>query len=300
MLSSLLSLYIANTFPPQPNPYPLQNETSPAIIRMANAPIDILENKYFPKKNPYYISPLIDAPNAIAIDLRTGMVLFEKDSHVKKPIASITKLMTMLIIMEENALTEVVTISPGAAAIEGSQMFLQAGEKITIENLLYGAIIHSANDAAMAMAQHNAGSIAAFVDKMNKKALEIGLLNTHFANPTGLDSPNNYSSAYDVAKLSREILKYDFIKKAALHKEMRVTSVNGGLTHQLTTTNELLDSYLNIRGLKTGSTDSAGLCLVSIAEGPDGNKILTVVLNSPARFRETKILMDWVYRAYNW
>lgn len=215
-------------------------------------------------------------------------------------IASITKLMTILIVLEENKMDEIVKVSNNAAATEGSQMQLRTGEEITVENLLYGALIHSANDAATALAEHNADTVSKFVEKMNARAERLGLINTHFSNPIGLDQSNNYSSAADIAKLSRFVYHNKFIQQAATLKTMEVTSTSGKFIHKLSSTNDLLDSYLKIKGLKTGKTTEAGLCLVSIAENDHGNEIITVVLDSPARFEETKFLVDWVFRAYNW
>ena len=174
-------------------------------------------------------------------------------------------------------------------------------EQISLENLLYGAIIHSANDAAVALAEHNAGSVDAFVEKMNKKAQEFGLENTNYSNPIGLDDYNNYSSSYDIAILSKHIYQNQFVRHAAKLKELEVKSVDGTYSHLLQSTNALLgNEYLNIKGLKTGKTDGAGLCLVAVAETDTGNEIITVVLNSPDRFYETKILVDWIFRAYTW
>lgn len=298
MISSLLSLYIATTISPQPNNYALDKISRESEISTAS-----IENKpnhpKKPQKNPYYISPIINARSGIAIDLESGGILFEKAAHDRLPIASITKLMTILIVLEENDKTELVTVSSNAATTEGSKMFLRSGEKITLENLIYGALIHSANDAAIALAEHNAGNTQKFVQKMNQRTLKLGLLNTHFANPAGLDHPDNYSSAYDIAILAKELLKHDKILEISEIKAINVKSIDGKIVHKLMTTNELLDSYLNVKGLKTGSTQMAGLCLVAISKYQNKN-VLTVLLNSPARFRETKILLDWTFRAFNW
>ncbi|MBI4235407.1 D-alanyl-D-alanine carboxypeptidase [Candidatus Peregrinibacteria bacterium] len=262
---------------------------------------NLINGKKIPVKNPYFIAPVIEAAGVISVDSETGTVLYEKNAHQKLAFASITKLMTILIVLEENNLSDTVKISGNAANTEGSKMFLRAGEEIALENLIYGAIIGSANDAATALAEHNAGTVSAFVEKMNTKAKELGLLNTHFSNPVGLDDKNNYSSAYDVAKMAQYIYKHSFIRHAAQLKSLEVKSISGNFTHKLETTNDLLsDELFKFEGLKTGSTNLAGLCLVSYVENDNGNEILTVVLNSPARFTETKILTDWTFRAYKW
>lgn len=293
MISSLLSLYIAST---------ISSDFSKSVENnYGNTEIsDLLNTTQKPNKKREFISPIIQAKSSIVIDMESNNILYEKNSHERLPIASLTKLMTTLIILEENKLDETVIISNNAASTEGSTMYLQAGEEITVENLLYGTIIQSANDGAVALAEHNAKSVDEFINKMNKKASLLGLLNTHYANPTGLDSINNYSSAYDIAKLAKQVYEHELIKKIAQLKEFTVKSNSGKLTHKLTSTNLLLDSFLNIKGLKTGSTLAAGECLTAIAENKDGKEILTVVLHSPDRFRESKILIDWIFRAYNW
>ncbi len=304
MLTSILSLYIASTLNLDLElglNSTLKNTDNIGIVKTASFGFSKLANaEPVPIKNQSFIEPIIHAKSSIAIDLATGDVLYEKNAHENLPIASITKLMTILIILEENQLNEVATVSSNAANTEGSTMFLHSGEQIAVENLLYGALIHSANDAAVALAEHNAGSVSEFVKKMNDKAAELGLGDSNFTNPVGLDTSGNYSSAHDVAKLGQLIYQYDFIKHAAGLQELEVRSVSGDLTHKLTSTNDLLDSYLDIKGLKTGHTDLAGLCLTAIAENDSENEILTVVLNSPARFTESKILIDWVFRAYTW
>lgn len=306
MLSSLLNFYILSTLSAKDlgmvSEISSVNYEQKTILKSASASLaSFLDLPNAPIKKSQYISPIINAKSVVSLDLKTGGILYEKNANNRLPIASITKLMTILLIIEENKLNDVTTISYNAANTEGSTMFLHEGEEIAIENLVYGAVIHSANDAAVALAEYNAGTVSNFVDKMNKKAKEIGLTNTHFSNPVGLDDSKNYSSAQDIAKLGQIIYKNDFIKHAANLKELDVRSVSGDLTHKLESTNDLLEnSYLKIKGLKTGSTDLAGLCLVSIAENDQGNEIITVVLNSPARFTETKILTDWTFRAYNW
>jgi len=293
MLTSLLSLYIASSLEA-----PVDNTSA---VQAAGISLStIIESQAAPIKDPHFIEPLLDASSVIAVDLETETILHEKNAHERRQIASITKLMTAIVILEENEPGETVTVSENAASTEGSSMYLRAGEEIALENLIYGMIINSANDAAITLAEHNAGNVDAFVEKMNKKALSLGLINTHFANPVGLDDPENYSSAYDVAKLAIQAYKHKFIRHSAKMKELEVKSTNGQLIHQLKSTNVLLDSYLNIKGLKTGRTDGAGLCLTSVAENKTENQIITVVLNSPDRFRETKILIDWVFRAYTW
>lgn len=309
MLTSLLSLYIAASLQSNlaiglPNQPVLTNQSAinSSFVKTASSNLSkLIESDSIPIKKPQYISPIIDAKGSIVMDIKTNTILFEKNIHERMQIASITKLMTILIILEENKLDEVVKISGNTAQTTGTKMFLKPGETITIENLLYGAIIPSANDAAVALAEYNAETVEKFVEKMNKRALELGLINTHFSNPIGLDGPTNYSSPYDIAKLGSYIYHNKFMKEAAVIKELEVKSTQGEYIHQLKTTNDLLgNEYYKFKGLKTGQTDAAKLCLAAIAENEKGNEIITVVLGSPARFTETKILVDWIFRAYNW
>jgi serine-type D-Ala-D-Ala carboxypeptidase (penicillin-binding protein 5/6) len=307
-----------------------------------------LSTTAIPEKIADQIAPVINAKAAIAVDLNNGLILYEKNIYEPLPIASITKLMTAIIILEENDLKETVKVSPLAAKTEGTKIWLNANEKISVENLLYCILIPSANDAAMALAEHNSGTAEKFVDKMNKKAREIGLLSTTFVNPTGLDEmanvktvapdnnggnnsrpeeknantektngidlisllfdkpaeagniSRNLSTAYDLTLLGRYAYGKSFVRRAVVKKEMEVDSADGKTKHNLKSTNDLLGSYLKVLGLKTGTTDDAGECLISIIENDKGHDILTVVLNSPERYTETKILADWVFRAYQW
>jgi serine-type D-Ala-D-Ala carboxypeptidase (penicillin-binding protein 5/6) len=303
MFSSLISFYIASALQPilpmhTTEEIPIVEEAAFSVQKLNFS--NLLSVSPIPIKRDGFIAPVIEPASAIVIDNQTGEPLFERNIHDRRQIASITKLMTAIVILEENDMDSIVTVSSKANYADGSQMFLRTGEEITVENLMYGLMINSANDAAMTLAEFNAGSEEAFVDKMNQKALSLGLLNTHFDNPIGFDHKLNYSSAYDVAKLARYAYQKEFIKEAATIQEMEVMSVDNQYKHLLETTNELLDSYLNIKGLKTGKTDGAGLCLTAVAENDNGNDIITVVLGSPARFKESKILIDWVFRAFIW
>lgn len=300
MFTSLLSLYIASIL--QTDISFREDVNQPSIVKTASYDLsEIDQSAPVPLKNPDLIAPIIQAKSSLSMDLRTGIVLFEDNAHQRLPIASLTKLMTTLIVLEENNLDDVVTVSKKASTMSGSIMFLRKDEKIELKNLIYGMLISSSNDAAMALAEFNAETEAAFVEKMNKKALALGLLNTHFSNPVGLDGRDNYSSAYDLAKLSRYVYQKTLVKEIVTVKKIKVTSLDGKIIHNLESTNELLDTkFIKIKGLKTGTTDQAGLCIVSVAENDTNNEIMTVLLHSPDRFKETKILAEWTFRAYNW
>lgn len=315
MITALLSLYSAATLFATDLP-----PASPHTMPWSNS--DILESSAVPIKKPEAIAPFIKAKSAIAVDLQNGLILYEKDIYAPLPIASLTKLMTSVIILEENNLNDIVKVSKQATGIEGSKIWLAPDEKITVENLMYAILIPSANDAAMALAEYNADTIENFVGKMNQKAKELGLVASQFYNPTGLDQTipddntntlqgsgdnknrtkqvQNTSTAYDLTLLARYAYGKSFVRRAVVQKEMEISSTNGKLTHKLLATNDLLGSYLKVLGLKTGTTDEAGECLIAIIEDDRGHDILTIVLNSPNRYSETKILADWVFRSFNW
>lgn len=238
------------------------------------------------------------AESALAIDLETQSFLYEKNSYERRPIASLTKLMTAYIILKENDPSTIVTVSEHAAGTQGSRMGLHTGEQISVRNLLYGLLIESGNDAAAALAEFNAGDEATFIKKMNEEAKNLGLENTHYANTTGLDNANAYSTAHDLLVLSSHLLEDEGVREIVKNSSYEVTGENGEV-HKLSNTNILL-GQLGIEGMKTGTTQSAGECLVALAKNPEGHEILTVVLGSSDRFIDTKMLVDWIYRAYIW
>lgn len=292
MLTTLLSLFTAGALL-------IPNFSDPAINNWQSS--SLLEVSALPKVKESNIGPVIKAKSAIAVDLKTGLTLYEKNIHDERPIASITKLMTVVIILEENKLEDVATVPQKITTVQGTKIWLAPGEKITVENLLYAALIPSANDAAYTLADYNSnGNIDEFIKKMNQKALELGLYDTHFTNPIGLDEEGNYSSAYDLTLLGRYAYSKAFVRQATVLKDREISSTNGKLVHKLKTTNDLLNSYLKVLGLKTGTTDQAGECLIAVIENDKGRDILTVTLGSPDRYKETKILADWVFRSYNW
>lgn len=261
---------------------------------------ETLPSSSIPVKKEHAIAPVIEAQAAIIVDFDSGTVLYEKNPDTKLQIASITKLMTVIIALEEGDLDDIVYVSTNAAQTEGSKVWLYGGEEITLRNLLFAVLIHSGNDAAVAIAEHISGDVPTFVQKMNDKTKKIGLYSTHYENPIGFDALENYSTVHDLALLARYAYRKPFIRNAVVIPSMTISSVDGSLSHDLESTNELLDGFLTVLGLKTGHTELAGLCFVSIIENDNDNKIITVVLNSPARFTETKKLASWAFRSYTW
>jgi len=240
-----------------------------------------------------------DAKSALIVDLKTNKVLFDKNSKESYPIASITKLMSATIIVENFNLNDIVTVSAKAAGITGSKMHLLSGEQIKVKDLVNGMLIASANDAAKALEEHFGQE--QLVKKMNQKAKFLNLKNSHFSEATGLD-PENKSSAQDLILLTKYTLNIPIIYNAVRTKEYLAVSVDGRISHMIHTTNRLLKQYPDIFGVKTGYTEEAGSCLIAAADRED-HQLISVVLGFSdynQRFAASRQLLDWVYQNYQW
>jgi len=244
----------------------------------------------------------LNAKSYLIIDETTKTPILEKDSFEKLPIASITKLITALVALDNAKLDDIVDVKSSYPDLPAPKMGLFGIEKITLENILNGLLISSDNDAAEAIAEYiGKGDYKKFVSLMNDKASEIGMKNSHFSNAVGLDNPENYSTAWDLGILANEALQNKFIKEVVATQEKRVKNVDGNITHYLKTTDELLtDKDVLVYGLKTGETPEAGGCLISYAKTKNGQEILTVVLGSSDRFGDTKKLIQWVEGNVEW
>ena len=243
----------------------------------------------------------LNAKSAILMEEATGNILYESNPDERLPIASVTKVMTMLLIMEavdsgKISLDDMVTVSENAMSYGGSTMFLETGEQLTVNDMLKGIAVASANDGCVAMAEHLAGSESAFVDMMNEKAKELGMGNTHFMNTNGLDEDDHYSSARDVAIMSRELMKHETIFN---YTSIWMDTLRGG-KFQLANTNKLIRFYDGANGLKTGSTSKA-LCCLSAAAKRNDMQLIAVVLGAPTsaeRFASAKSLLDYGFANY--
>ena len=241
---------------------------------------------------------------AILMDAESGKILYEKNTQEQLPMASMTKIMSMLLIMEnieEGNLTyeDKVLISENASGMGGSQVFLQAGEEYTVSDLLKCIAVSSANDAVVAMAEKISGSVDAFVTLMNERAKELGLENTNFANPHGLDDENHHSTAYDMAVMARELLKHEDILKYTSIYEDYLTKPDGSQVW-LVNTNRLVRFYDGVDGLKTGYTTEAGYCLTATAKKSD-LRLISVVMKSPsaeARSSDTSTLLSYGFNSF--
>lgn len=274
---------------------------SSEIIIQSNGLFSLKPDSQIPVQNPTYVGPVIEAQSAFAIDLQSNTPLLGKDIFAKRSIASITKLITAMIIIDTHPLDAEVTISKNAATQEGSQMGLRAGEKLTVRALITGMIINSANDAAVALAEFDSGTEELFALKMNERAGQLGLRQSHFTNAKGFDDLQHYSSAFDTMIFGKTATTYPLIREVAQQKSATVTSVDGRVTHKLESTDLLLDNpYYTVLGLKTGTTPLAGESVVSLARLHNGKEVLIVILGSPDRFKETKIILDWIEHAWSW
>ena len=243
----------------------------------------------------------LNAKSAILMEESTGNILYESNPDERLPIASVTKVMTMLLIMEavdsgKISLDDMVTVSENAMSYGGSTMFLETGEQLTVNDMLKGIAVASANDGCVAMAEHLAGSESAFVDMMNEKAKGLGMENTHFMNTNGLDEDDHYSSARDVAIMSRELMKHETIFN---YTSIWMDTLRGG-KFQLANTNKLIRFYDGANGLKTGSTSKA-LCCLSAAAKRNDMQLIAVVLGAPTsaeRFASAKSLLDYGFANY--
>ncbi len=246
----------------------------------------------------------LNSESAILIDQNSGKILYEKNKDEQLPMASMTKIMSMLLIMENISngnikYTDTVIISKNASSMGGSQVFLQEGEEYKVEDLLKCIAVSSANDAVVAMAEKIGGSVDAFVELMNQKVNELGLKNTHFSNPHGLDNENHYSSAYDMAMLGKELLKYPDILKFTSIYEDYLTKPDGSQIW-LVNTNRLVRFYEGVDGLKTGFTTDAGYCLTATAKRND-LRLISVVMKSETadtRSKDTATLLSYGFNSF--
>lgn len=230
---------------------------------------------------------------AVLMEAESGRVLYEQESHQPRLIASITKLMTALVALESGCgLQDPFRVPDQAVGVEGSSIYLKPEENVTLEELLYGMMLRSGNDAALAVAIRCAGSAEQFVAQMNAKAVQLGMKNTHFANPNGLNAENHYSSAYDMALLARACLKNETLARIVSTKTIAIGQ------RSFTNHNKLLWQYEGCVGLKTGYTEKAGRTLVSAAQR-DGMTLIAVTLNDPDDWRDHKSLLDWGFSTYH-
>lgn len=244
---------------------------------------------------------LVSSPSALLMEASTGKILYEKNAHVQRPCASVTKVMTLLLVFEaidsgRLSLTDTITASEHAASMGGSDIWLEPGEEMSADDMIKATVVASANDAAVALAEQISGSEESFVAQMNERAAGLGMNDTVFKNCNGLDEDGHVTSAYDVAVMSRELIRHKVIFN---YTSIWLDNLRGGKT-QIVNTNKLLKTYNGITGLKTGTTDGAGCCISATAER-DGMSLIGVVLGADTgkqRFADAAKLLDYGFANY--
>lgn len=240
----------------------------------------------------------ISAQSAVLINADSGDILFRQNESARLPMASTTKIMTALVAVEAMKPETPVTITAEAVGVEGSSIYLTEGEVLTLEELLYALLLSSANDAATAIAVAVAGSVDAFSELMNQKAMSLGLKDTHFVNPHGLDNPEHYTTAYELAVITREALSNDLLK-AIMSTQRKTISHNGDSgVRLLLNHNKLLRTYEGAIGVKTGFTKKSGRCLVSAA-CRDGLTLIAVTINAPDDWQDHTDMLDYGFSLYD-
>lgn len=245
-------------------------------------------------KNPV---PQVSAQGIYILDLNSNVTLFEKNQNSRFAPASTTKIITALVALDKYKPEDILTVN--TIINEGRVMGLVSGEKIAVENLIYGALVHSANDAAYTLAENYPGGVEAFVAAMNDKTLILGLKNTHLTNPIGFEDDSHYTTAYDLIQLSRLALKNNLIKKVIGTKSITVSDNDYNLYHRLDNVNVLIGKVPGVAGVKTGWTEQAKEVLATLVKR-DNHEVLVVVLKSNDRFGETEKLITWVFDNFQW
>lgn len=239
----------------------------------------------------------VSAKSVVVQDVISGVYVYKRNSVERLAPASTTKVLSALVVLDTMDLDDIVTVGP--ITHNGQMMNLVEGERITVENLLYGMLIQSGNDAGYALAEHYPGGLDAFVSAMNKKAEELHLSNSHFANPVGYDDPNHYMTAEDLSRLASVALSNKTIAKMVGIPQITVSDVTHSYFHKLSNVNQLLGKIPGVAGIKTGWTEEAGENLVTLIER-NGRRVIIVVLKSADRFNDTIQLINWTFNNVEW
>lgn len=259
--------------------------------------IIVLCTSYTYKQQPKKTENIpLESYSAVVIDQYSGRILYGKNSDKKLAMASTTKIITTIVALENGNLNDKVVVSKKAASVGGSTANLQEGEKITLEELLYGLMLRSGNDAAIAIAEHIAGNVEDFIEMMNNKAIEIGAYNTSFRTPHGLDADGHYTTAEDLAKITAYAMKNDMFNKIVSTKEIS-EGISGKFNRSYSNINKFLYKVDRADGVKTGYTGKAGKCLVASVKH-DYGRFICVVLNSSDRWKDAEKLVNYAKNNY--
>lgn len=298
VLSVILILTTIATWPREPEMtinaqasfHPPSQTSSPPTVKAPPVPVI---------KANAFSAPQLTAKAVVVLDPVSLKTIFQLNPDQQLLPASTTKLMTALVALETYELSDTVTITQEEKSV-GQSINLKQGELISVENLLYGLLIASGNDAALALAtSYPVTGYSGFVDAMNRKAKELRMSNTNYTNVSGVESNHHYTSARDLASLSLEVMRHDQLMQMAGTKEKTIESADGQIKHHLKTTNQLLSLNPYVTGLKTGWTPNALECLVT-SVNKEGKQLLIVLLGSQSRFTETNMIIDWVYQNFDW
>lgn len=242
--------------------------------------------------------PVVSAKAAILVDVKTGTILYEKNAFRQMDPASITKVMTALLVIDKGHFNRTVTISRRADLTGGSSLHIRMNDKYTVEDLLRGLLLRSGNDAAIALAEADAGSVERFVRQMNQKARQLGAYNTSFENPNGLTAPGHYSSAYDLSLIARAALKKPLFRQIVSSPNQTITELRRHRKREISNTNQLLHGFPGADGIKTGTTHAAGKCVAASATR-DNRQLMAIILNSHNRWGDASSLLNWGFKYWN-
>ena len=262
--------------------------------------LPISEPSYFPIYDPKTEKPILDAKSVLVYDTRSGRFLFNKNSRIKLPVASLTKILSAVVVLENLNPKDVVVVPKETLKVDSEKQSLYLDERITVENLLKLMLIESSNDAAYTLAYFANAKGINFIDKMDEKAQSLNMFDSHFLDPAGL-SDDAYSTTEDLVKLIKYSFKYAIIWRILIEKKIVIKSADGKIEHNLENTDQLLGVLPDIFGGKTGNTNKALGCMMLVVDIPGKNdKLISIVLGSRTRFEDTKKLIDWVKSAYRW
>jgi D-alanyl-D-alanine carboxypeptidase (penicillin-binding protein 5/6) len=283
----------------QPHQYVFAS--TPGLVSAQAYMLPASDPAYAPIRDTTVPDPLIDANAAILYDLDTGSYLYEKNIDIKVPIASLTKLLSVLVVQDLFDAREVVTVASGSVRVDGQKQTLYDNERITVGNLVSMMLVESSNDAAYALADYSRTRGIDFIARMNAKAAELGMRDCLFTDPAGLDD-NAYCTVRDLVRLVRSALRTaPQIWPIMAIKELQVVSADGVIAHTVKSTDELLGQVPGIIGGKTGNTDGALGCLLLVVKiAPEDATLISIVVGSRTRFSDTRTLIPWAQRAYRW
>lgn len=249
-------------------------------------------------QNNFNVVAYTNSVSEIIMDVNSGRVLFENNAYEKKYMASTTKILTAICIIENCNISDVITVTDKTVGVEGSSIYLEVGEKLSVKDLLYGLMLRSGNDCAETLAVYCSGSIEKFSLLMNETAKKIGALNSNFVNPHGLHNDNHYTTAYDLALISRYAMKNQDFRSIVATKAVKIPFTTKNYDRYLTNKNKMLKEFDGANGIKTGYTKKAGRCLVSSCLR-NGLELICVVLNCPPMFERSKHLLTQSFESYN-